>query len=176
MNNCKSFNFIIDENSEILILGSMPSVKSLSEKQYYAHPKNRFWKVMGLICNYDLYNSSYERKIEIILKNRFAIWDVIKTCKRKGSLDSNIQNEIPNEIDRLLKKYKNIKTIILNGNKAYQAFKKYFPALIKAFLFSFVLKVFFLLCLFSMGHYSGLPIFYLLNRQPGNCCLSIPSL
>ena len=85
MDNCKSFNFIIDENSEILILGSMPSVKSLSEKQYYAHPKNRFWKVMGLICDYDLYNSSYERKIEIILKNRFAIWDVIKTCKRKGS-------------------------------------------------------------------------------------------
>lgn len=127
MDNCKSFNFIIDENSEILILGSMPSVKSLSEKQYYAHPKNRFWKVMGLICDYDLYNSSYERKIEIILKNRFAIWDVIKTCKRKGSLDSNIQNEIPNEIDRLLEKYKNIKTIILNGNKAYQAFKKYFP-------------------------------------------------
>jgi len=131
MNNCKSFKPSIDNNSKILILGSMPGLKSLKEQQYYAHPQNRFWKVMGVICNEPKLNKlDYDLKLNTLLKNNIALWDTIKTCKRDGSLDSDIQNETPNDIRKLLKKHPNIKTICLNGNKSYSSFKKYFPDLI----------------------------------------------
>ena len=131
MNNCKSFAPSIDYNSCILILGSMPGVKSLEEQQYYAHPQNRFWEVMASICNEPkLHEFDYDLKLKTLLKNNIALWDTIKSCKRDGSLDSDIQNETPNDIRKLLKKYPNIKTICLNGNKSYSAFKKYFPELL----------------------------------------------
>ena len=134
MNNCKSFNPSIDNNSYILILGSMPGVKSLAEQQYYAHPQNRFWKVMGAICNeQNFHDFDYNLKLKTLLKNNIALWDTLKTCKRDGSLDSDIQNETPNNIRKLLKKYSNIKTICLNGNKSYSAFKKYFPDLLEKY-------------------------------------------
>ncbi len=130
MSKCKSFLPSIDENSKVLILGSMPGVKSLEMQQYYAHPQNRFWKVMGLLCNCkNLYNFEYSEKLNILLKNNIALWDVIKSCERVGSLDSNIEKEIPNKISALLKKYKNIEIICLNGNKSYSAFKKHFSSL-----------------------------------------------
>lgn len=134
MTNCESFYPIVDANSKVLILGSMPGIKSLNEQQYYAHPQNRFWKLMGQICNIDnLQDLSYKKKLQILLNNKFALWDVIKFCKRKGSLDSNIQNEVPNDIEALLNKYKNIQIICLNGNKAYMAFKKHFPKLLEKY-------------------------------------------
>ena len=104
MNNCKSFKPSIDANSKVLILGSIPGVKSLEEQQYYAHPQNRFWKVLGRICNTDnLQELSYSQKLTILLHNGIALWDTIKSCKREGSLDSDIQNENPNDIKNLLK-------------------------------------------------------------------------
>ena len=134
MNNCKSFKPSVDKNSKILILGSMPGVKSLEEQQYYAHPQNRFWKVMGVICNEpNLPEFNYEIKLKTLLKNNIALWDTIKSCKRDGSLDSNIQNETPNNIRNLLSEYPNIQVICLNGNKSYSAFKKYFPDLLEKY-------------------------------------------
>ena len=131
MNNCKSFKPSIDDNSQVLVLGSMPGVKSLEEQQYYAHPQNRFWKVMASICNEPkLSEFNYDLKLKTLLKYNIALWDTRKSCKRNGSLDSDIQNETPNDIRKLLKKYPNIKTICLNGNKSYSAFKKYFPDLL----------------------------------------------
>ena len=131
MNNCKSFKPSIDNNSTILILGSMPGVKSLEEQQYYAHPQNRFWKVMGAICDeVQLPELAYNTKLKILLNKNIALWDTIKSCEREGSLDSDIQNEMPNDIKALLKNYPNIKTICLNGNKSYSALKKYFPDLL----------------------------------------------
>ena len=89
---------------------------------------------MSAICNEPkLHEYSYELKLKTLLKNNIALWDTIKTCKRDGSLDSNIQNESPNDIKGLLKKYPNIKTICLNGNKSYSAFKKYFPNLLEKY-------------------------------------------
>ena len=130
MNNCKSFAPSINNNSKVLILGSMPGVKSLEKQQYYAHPQNRFWKVMRVICNEPkLLDFDYKTKLKTLLNNNIALWDTIKSCKREGSLDSDIQNETPNDIRKLLKNYPNIKTICLNGNKSYSAFKKHFPDL-----------------------------------------------
>ena len=132
--NCQSFLPSINNESEILILGSMPGIKSLEEQQYYAHPQNRFWKLMGMFCNVNnLPELSYQEKLQILLKNKIALWDVIESCKRNGSLDSNIQYELPNDISELLKRFPNIKVICLNGNKAYTAFKKYFPKLLEQY-------------------------------------------
>ena len=134
MNNCKSFAPSIDNNSKILILGSMPGVKSLEEQQYYAHPRNRFWKVIGRICNEPkLSEFDYKTKLKTLLKSNIALWDTIKSCARVGSLDSDIKNEKPNDIRNLLKRYPNIKMICLNGNKSYTAFKKYFPDLLEKY-------------------------------------------
>ena len=130
MDNCKSFNPSINNKSKILILGSMPGVKSLVEQQYYAHPQNRFWKLMGEICSTpNLTELSYLDKLQVLLNNKIALWDVIKSCKRIGSLDSEIQNEMPNDIRHLLEEFPNIKIICLNGTKSYSSFKKYFPDL-----------------------------------------------
>lgn len=134
MSNCRSFWPSIDDSSQILILGSMPGVKSLEEQQYYAHPQNRFWKVMGAICNEpNLHQLDYQQKLKILLRNNIALWDTIKSCKRDGSLDSDIQNETPNDIYGLLKKFPKLKTICLNGNKSYSTFKKYFPDLLEKY-------------------------------------------
>lgn len=134
MVNCKSFSPSVDSKSKILILGSMPGVKSLSEQQYYAHPQNRFWKVMGKICNCEnLSELDYKTKLSVLLANKFALWDVIKSCSRDGSLDSNIKNEQPNDIPALLRQYPNINAICLNGNKSYSAFKKHFPDLLNRY-------------------------------------------
>ena len=132
--NCKSFLPNIDKKSEILILGSMPGIKSLEEQQYYAHPQNRFWELIGMFCKIDnLPELSYQEKLQILLKNKIALWDVIQSCSRNGSLDSNIQNELPNYIPELLKRFPNIKVICLNGNKSYSAFKKHFPKLLEQY-------------------------------------------
>lgn len=131
MADCKSFSPKINSNCKVLILGSMPGIKSLEAQEYYAHPQNRFWKVLGVICNCEnLHNLKYDEKIEILLANGFALWDTIKFCKREGSLDSAIIEEKPNDIRGLLKKYPDIKTVCLNGNKSFDTFKKNFPDLI----------------------------------------------
>lgn len=129
---CRSFKPSINENSEILILGSMPGVKSLEESQYYAHPQNRFWRVMGVLCgDENLPSLKYSEKLKVLLDNKIALWDTIKSCEREGSLDCEIEKEIPNDINGLLKKFKNIKMICLNGNKSFSMFKKHFPDLLK---------------------------------------------
>ncbi len=134
MAKCKSFSPSVNNKSKILILGSMPGVKSLTEQQYYAHPQNRFWKLMALICNNkDLPNKDYQEKLNILLEHGIALWDVIKSCDRAGSLDTDIKNEVPNDIERLLTKYPNIKKNFLNGNKSYTAFKKYFPNILSKY-------------------------------------------
>lgn len=131
MAKCKSFNASINKQSKILILGSMPGVKSLEAQEYYAHPQNRFWKVMSFLCNVDLTNLEYSQKLKTLLLNNIALWDVISDCNRVGSLDSAIENEHPNDIENLLKTYSGIEIICLNGNKAYSAFKKHFKHIIE---------------------------------------------
>ena len=134
MSKCKSFKPSIDNDSIVLILGSMPGVKSLEKQQYYAHPQNRFWKVMGYVCKEPkLPELSYDIKLRTLLNNNISLWDTIKSCNREGSLDADIQNIKPNNIRKLLKKYSNIKIICLNGNKSYLAFKNYFPDLLKQY-------------------------------------------
>ena len=122
----KSFEPLINNSSKVLILGSMPGIKSLEAQEYYAHPQNRFWKIMAVLCNYpNLDKKDYKVKTKTLLDNKFALWDTIKSCYRDGSLDSNIQNIKQTDIKSLLKKYPNIKKICCNGAKSYSLFKKF---------------------------------------------------
>ncbi len=114
---------IYDENSKILILGSFPSVKSRENQFFYHHPQNRFWKVMASIFNEDI-PATIEDKKSLLIINKVALWDVIKSCEIEGSSDSSIRNVVPNDINLILEK-SNIQQIFCNGNKSYSLYKKY---------------------------------------------------
>ena len=121
--NISSFLPIIDKESKILILGSIPGVKSLEMQQYYAHPQNQFWRIIFHLFN-ENYTSDYVEKLQVLKRNKIALWDVIDTCERKGSLDSEIRNEETNDIRQLLKNYPNIKAIFCNGQKSFKNLQK----------------------------------------------------
>ena len=123
MQKISSFPPIINENSKILILGSIPGVKSLEMQQYYAHPQNKFWKIICEIFNEE-FTTNYQQRIEILEKHHIALWDVIDTCERKGSLDSEIRNEEANKIEELLQNFSNIKAIFCNGQKSHKNLQK----------------------------------------------------
>ncbi len=120
-----SFAPIINKNSKILILGTMPGIKSLEEQEYYAHPRNAFWKIMFRLFQKD-FSENYEDRKNLILENRLALWDTLKLCYREGSLDTNIKDEEANEIHGLLEKYHNIHSLIFNGKNAEKYYRRYF--------------------------------------------------
>lgn len=121
----RSFPPIINSRSRVLILGSMPGIKSLQAQEYYAHPQNQFWKIMTALLGFKL-PLTYMQKKKMLLKNNIALWDVIASCRREGSLDSNIRNIQINDFEGLFKKYRNLKAICCNGNTALRLFKKSF--------------------------------------------------
>ena len=123
MQKISSFPPIINENSKILILGSIPGVKSLEMQQYYAHPQNKFWKIICEIFNEE-FTTNYQQRIKILEKHHIALWNVIDTCERKGSLDSEIRNEEANKIEELLQNFPNIKAIFCNGQKSHKNLQK----------------------------------------------------
>lgn len=114
--NC--FEPIINNDSEILILGTMPGKTSLFTGQYYADSRNSFWKIIEELYNNNKEFTSYEEKIMCLSNAKIAIWDVFQACNREGSLDSNIKNPTLNNIRALLNQYPSIKKIIFNGKKA----------------------------------------------------------
>lgn len=122
-NRISSFPPFIDDRSKILILGSIPGVKSLEKQQYYAHPQNKFWKIIFELFNED-FTENYDERIAVLKKYHIAIWDVIDSCERKGSLDSEIKNEEANQIGELLEQYPNVKAIFCNGGKSYKNLQK----------------------------------------------------
>lgn len=122
-NRISSFPPLIDDLSEILILGSIPGVKSLEKQQYYAHPQNKFWKIIFELLHEE-FTDDYAKKLEILKKYHIALWDVIDSCERKGSLDSEIKNEEANQIAELLEEYPNVKAIFCNGGKSYKNLQK----------------------------------------------------
>lgn len=114
---------IYDSSSEILILGSFPSVKSREEGFFYGHKQNRFWKVMASVCGSDV-PKTVEEKARLLLDHHFALWDVIYSCEISGSADSSIKNVVPNDISEILEN-SNVNRIFVNGKKAESLYKKY---------------------------------------------------
>ncbi|MFC7347832.1 DNA-deoxyinosine glycosylase [Chryseobacterium zhengzhouense] len=118
-----SFPPIISNDSKILILGSIPGVKSLEKQQYYGHPQNKFWKIIFELFNEE-FTEDYDERLNVLKKHHIALWDVIDSCERKGSLDSEIKNEETNQIEELLEDYPNITAIFCNGGKSYKNLQK----------------------------------------------------
>lgn len=110
----------------ILILGSMPGQKSLEANQYYAHPRNSFWPIMCQLFSADK-NLNYEQRKQLLSDHKIALWDVLTSCYRKGSLDSDIDHSTieTNNFNIFFSKHKNIKAVFFNGTKAEQLFNKY---------------------------------------------------
>ena len=117
------FEPIWNSNSEILILGSLPSVKSRENNFYYGHRQNGFWKVLSQVFE-ETEPLNIEEKKNMLLRNHIAIWDVIYSCDIKGSSDSSIKNVVPTDISTILNS-SNVRKIYANGNKAGTLYKRY---------------------------------------------------
>jgi len=115
-------NPIYNSNSKILILGTMPSIKSRENKMYYSHPKNRFWIVLATIFNETVPQTNKEKE-DFILKHNLALWDVLKSCKIKGSSDSSITEPVVNDFGLIFNNC-NIKAIFTTGTTATKLFNK----------------------------------------------------
>ena len=114
---------VYNKNSEILILGSFPSVKSREGQFFYHHKQNRFWKVLSAVVN-DVLPETVDEKKEFLLRNHIAVWDVIASCDIEGSSDSSIKNAVPNNFSDILKAAP-ICQIYTNGGTAYKLYHKY---------------------------------------------------
>lgn len=114
---------VYDEHSRILILGSFPSVKSRETAFFYGHPQNRFWKVLATVFEDDLPVTVPEKRA-FLLRNRVAVWDVIRSCEISGSSDASIRNATPNDLSKILDAAQ-IQTIYVNGKTAEKLYKKH---------------------------------------------------
>lgn len=123
MNKINSLAPIINKDSKVLILGSIPGKKSLDKQEYYGNDRNAFWKIIYTLYDTEL-EEDYDKKIDFIQSKNIALWDVIENCNREGSLDTNIKNEKPNDFEKLFKDYPKIKHVFFNGGKAADVFKK----------------------------------------------------
>lgn len=131
-----TFEPVYDSGSRILILGSLPSVKSRENNFYYGHPQNRFWRVLWTIFGeaeselsknqnvYPIDTFSIEEKKSFLHANHIALWDVIARCDIAGSSDSSIRNVVPNDIGVILGSAP-IENIYVNGGKAYELYIRY---------------------------------------------------
>lgn len=114
---------VYDEHSEILILGTLPSVKSRENDFYYGHPQNRFWKVLAAVYDQPLPQTEEEKRA-FLLRNRIALWDVIYSCEIQGSSDSSIRSVVPTDLKQILETAP-IRQIFVNGKKAAQLYSRY---------------------------------------------------
>lgn len=113
---------VYSQESRVLILGSMPSPKSREYGFYYAHPQNRFWKVIaGVYCEGDI--NTIQKRRDFLLRHNIALWDVLASCDINGASDASIKNPEPNNICMLLENSK-IEKIFTTGMKAYSLYKK----------------------------------------------------
>ncbi|MBC7750960.1 MAG: DNA-deoxyinosine glycosylase [Candidatus Saccharibacteria bacterium] len=121
-----SFRPVINDSARVIILGSMPGIKSLNEQQYYAHPQNAFWRIMAMLFDFDV-DAEYEDRLGYLQTSGVALWDVLHSCKREGSLDSMIQpqTQVANDFYALFQKYPNVRAVFFNGAKAESFFKRH---------------------------------------------------
>ncbi len=114
---------VYDANSEILILGSFPSVKSREQQFFYGHKQNRFWRVMAQVLGCKTPESTEEKRA-MLLSHHVAVWDVIASCEITGSSDASIRDVTPNDLSGILSTA-DIRAIYTNGSKAHQLYQKY---------------------------------------------------
>ncbi len=120
-----SMDPLVAPGCRVLILGSMPGQVSLDSGEYYAHPQNRFWRVMEAIFGVST-AGSYDQRTSHLTLAGVAVWDVLKHCSRDGSLDSSIlaDTEVPNDLMDFMKRHRTIDRVVFNGRKAAKSFHR----------------------------------------------------
>lgn len=120
------FPAVVDSKSRILILGSVPSIKSVENNFYYMHPKNRFWKVLSAIFDVDLYSATVDERISFLLESKIALYDSVEECDIEASKDSAISNVVPADIPSLVAKSE-ISHIYCNGKASLHYLLSAYP-------------------------------------------------
>jgi hypoxanthine-DNA glycosylase len=120
MNDSASIGFppVIDAKVETLLLGSFPGVASLAKVQYYGHPQNHFWRLVGAVIDEPLADMEYAQRLRTLLKHRIGLWDIIGKCMREGSLDSNIRNPAHNDFAQVTRVAQKLRRVCFNGKTA----------------------------------------------------------
>ena len=133
MSRVRCFAPIEDAAATVLILGSMPGKTSLAAGQYYAHPRNAFWPVIGKLIGFSP-DLPYEVRLQILQSSGIALWDVLGSCIRKSSLDAHIETDslVPNDFRAFFQQHPDITQVFFNGAKAEQCFTKYVLPTLKA--------------------------------------------
>lgn len=120
-----SFPPLVASGAAVLVLGSMPGEASIAANQYYGNPRNHMWRVL-----YGLFDQEpderYEDRLAFAAAHGIAMWDVIASCEREGSLDANIREELPNDLPGLLADHPGIRCLAFNGTKSHDTFMKFF--------------------------------------------------
>ncbi len=114
----RGFPPVIDAKIGTLILGSFPGVASLVKAQYYGHPQNHFWRLVGAVIEEPLPQMEYQQRLNTLLKHRIGLWDIIESCVREGSLDANIRNPGHNDFSRVTEVAMKLRRVCFNGKTA----------------------------------------------------------
>ncbi|WP_407441006.1 DNA-deoxyinosine glycosylase [Fibrobacter sp.] len=144
------FPALFAPDSEILMLGSIPSPKSREQGFYYGHPQNRFWKVMAQVLGEPL-PATIDEKKNMLLKHKIALWDVLDSCTIVGASDTSIEDVTPNDISKIVAKSR-IKRILCTGATAHKLYQKYCESA------------------------TGMPAIKLPSTSPANCATSLEKL
>ena len=116
---------IIDDDASILILGNMPSMMSLGAQEYYANPRNAFWRITGAIYGFDA-SAPYDVRVSALTAHGIAVWDVLRSCRRVGSLDSAVEPDsmVANDFGQLFERHPHITQVFFNGAAAEKNFNR----------------------------------------------------
>ena len=112
---------VVAAHTRLLVLGSFPSEASLAAGQYYAHPRNQFWPILSTLWGIDLRVLSYARRLAEVRRRGLGIWDVYASCQREGSLDSAIEQAMPNDLAALIARLPRLRAIAHNGGESARA-------------------------------------------------------
>ena len=111
---------IADPNTRLLVLGSFPGVASLRAQQYYGHPQNAFWKILGTLWDAPLAQAGYDERVAAVLAHGLGIWDVYASCEREGSLDTSIREAELNDFAHLRIACPELRAIAHNGGESFR--------------------------------------------------------
>ena len=120
MNRLQGLAPVLDANTRVLVLGSFPGVASLRAQQYYGHPQNHFWKILGALWQMPLPTLPYPERVAALLAHGLGVWDVYAACEREGSLDANIQNAELNDFAAVMRACPRLEAIAHNGGESFR--------------------------------------------------------